>query len=143
MITGVRFGGQRIKLDPKYEIEKVQELLGVERISGDKTRLSVIKPKKELVEAVPPSDEAKERIFRRLFLYVIGSCFFGNNQSVIHHRLVQFLEDIHNVGTYDWGRITYAAFLTGMRRKVTEEIGSFTGFWQFLPVIIIFVYSIP
>ncbi|KAL8147478.1 protein MAINTENANCE OF MERISTEMS-like [Apium graveolens] len=133
MITGVRFGGELIKLNSKYETEKVRRLLGVRGISGSRIRLSAIKPRKELVEAVPPSDEAKERIFRRLFLYVIGSCFFGNNQSVIHSGLVQFLEDIHTVRTYNWGQITYAAFLTGMRRKVTRKIGSFTAFWQFLP----------
>ncbi|KAK1397326.1 hypothetical protein POM88_007189 [Heracleum sosnowskyi] len=141
MITGLRFVGRRIKLDvdgelPKEKEEKVRKLLGLDRadiFSGTRIKLSAVRPKKELVEAVPPSNEARERTFRRLFLYVIGSCFFGNNQSVIHHELVEFLENINTVGTYDWGAITFAAFLSGMRRKVTRQIGSFTAFWQFLP----------
>lgn len=51
---------------------------------------------------------------------------------MINYELVQFLEQIDDVGCYDWGSITYAAFLAGMRRKVTGEIGAFTGFWPFL-----------
>lgn len=42
------------------------------------------------------------------------------------------MEQIEGIGSYDWGAITYAAFLAGMRRKVTGEMGAFTGFWPFL-----------
>lgn len=136
MITGVRFQGQSIELATKYDMEKVRKLLGLGRkniFSGNRICLSQIVPKEAEVAAAPPTREAMESIFRRLFLYVIGSCFFGNSRSVIHYELVQFLEDIDAVGTYDWGAITYAAFLAGMRKKVKGRIGAFTAFWQFLP----------
>ncbi|KAK1397328.1 hypothetical protein POM88_007191 [Heracleum sosnowskyi] len=135
MITGLRFGGQPIELPTKYDKGKVQKLLGLgtkDIFSGNRICLSKIKPEEAEVMAVPPTREAMESIFRRLFLYVIGSCLFGNSRSVIHHELVQFLEDIDAVGSYDWGAVTYAAFLVGMRSKVTKRIGAFTAFWQFL-----------
>lgn len=136
MITGLRFKGQCIRLSPKYQRTRALELLGAgpEAITEGKIRLSSITPTVEEVKAAPTTDEAKGIIFRRLFLYVVGSCFFSNNRSVINYELVQFLEQIDEVGCYDWGSITYAAFLAGMRRKVTREIGAFTGFWPFLLV---------
>nr|XP_027068653.1 protein MAIN-LIKE 1-like isoform X3 [Coffea arabica] len=47
-------------------------------------------------------------------------------------ELVKYLEHIDEVGNYNWAAITFAAFLAGMRRKVTGETGAFTGFWPFL-----------
>ncbi|XP_074359721.1 uncharacterized protein LOC141699793 [Apium graveolens] len=135
MITGLRFGGQPIELDTEYDKKKVRRLLGLRRedlFSGNRLCLNNIIPSKDEVMAVPPTREAMEGIFRRLFLYVIGSCFFGNSRSVMHFELLQFLEDIDAVKNYDWGAITYAAFLSGMRKKVTGRIGAFTAFWQFL-----------
>lgn len=67
-------------------------------------------------------------------LYIISNCFFGNSQSLIHPGLVKVLEDVDAVGNYTWAAITYATFLAGLRRKVTGQIGAFTGFWQFLAV---------
>ncbi|KAL7198026.1 hypothetical protein ACSBR2_020529 [Camellia fascicularis] len=134
MITGLRFKGQRIKLNPKYEMSKALELLGVEleAITDGKIHLSNITPTVEEVKEAPKSDETKAILFRRFFLYFLGSCFLSNNRSIINHELVQFLEQIEEIGSYDWGAITYAAFLAGTRRKVTGEMGAFTGFWPFL-----------
>ncbi|KAL1817885.1 hypothetical protein ACET3Z_020459 [Daucus carota] len=136
MITGLRFGGQSISLDPNYAKDEAVKLLGLKRrkrvFQGNRITLSAIRPTEAQVRAFPANDVIKERISRRLFLYVIGSCFFGNSKSVIHHELVKLVEDIHAVPDYDWGAFTYAAFLVGMRRKVTGQIGSFTAFWPFL-----------
>ena len=135
MITGLRFRGYRIQSDSDFTIERALDLLGKPGAKRDgKINLNSIKPKPEEVSADPATDDEKEKIFRRLFLYVVGSCFFNNNRSVISHHFVKFLERINKVGSYDWGSITFATFLAGMRRKVTGEIGALTGFWQFLPV---------
>uniref|UniRef100_A0A5B7ALD1 Aminotransferase-like plant mobile domain-containing protein n=1 Tax=Davidia involucrata TaxID=16924 RepID=A0A5B7ALD1_DAVIN len=119
MITGLRFQGKCITMNPEYEMSRALELLGVgpEAVTEGKIRLSNITPTMEEVKVAPATDGAKAILFRRLFLYFLGSCFFSNNRSVINHELVQFLEQIEEVGSYDWGAITYAAFLAGMRRK--------------------------
>ncbi|KAA8516846.1 hypothetical protein F0562_017336 [Nyssa sinensis] len=134
MITGLRFQGQHINMNSKYEMSRALELLGVgtEAVTEGKIRLSNITPTMEEVNLAPASDEAKAILFRQLFLYFLSSCFFSNNRLVINHEFVQFLEQIEEVGSYDWGAMTYAAFLAGMRRKVTGEMGAFTGFWPFL-----------
>ncbi|CAI9097529.1 OLC1v1033977C1 [Oldenlandia corymbosa var. corymbosa] len=134
MITGLQFRGKPISLNQNFQMNQALELLGVERgaVTEGKIRLSSITPTFEEVKLAPASDEAKGVMFRRLFLYFVGSCFFNNNRSVISHEFVKCLENVDEVGSYDWGAITFAAFLTGMRRKVTGETGSFTGFWPFL-----------
>lgn len=138
MVTGLSFGGQRIKANPDFKIERALHLLGTPgAIKDGKISLNDIKPKVDEVRIIPPTDEAKKKIFRRLFLYVVASCFFSNNRSVISHSLVEYLERIDKVRSYDWGEVTYATFLAGMRRKVTAEIGAFTAFWQFLPVYVV------
>lgn len=134
MITGLSFGGRRIKANPEFKIERALDLLGKPgAIRDGQIHLANIKPKPDEVKGIPPTDEAREKNFRRLFLYVVASCFFNNNRSVISHSLVECLERIDEVGSYDWGRVTYATFLAAMRRKVTAQIGAFTAFWQFLP----------
>ncbi|XP_074351260.1 uncharacterized protein LOC141690359 [Apium graveolens] len=134
MVTGLSFGGRRIKANPNFKIERALHLLGKPRAQKDgKISLTAIMPEVDEVCNIPPTDEAKGEIFRRLFLYVVASCFFSNNRSVISHSLVEYLERIDEVGSYDWAGVTYATFLSGMRRKVTAEIGAFTAFWQFLP----------
>ncbi|KAK1373606.1 hypothetical protein POM88_029799 [Heracleum sosnowskyi] len=134
MVTGISFGGRRIEANPKFEIERALDLLGKPgAIRDGKIHLKKIKPDPEEVSGIPATDDAREKLFRRLFLYVVGSCFFNNNRSVISHYLVECLERINEVRFYDWGEVTYAAFLAGMRRKVTAKIGAFTAFWQFLP----------
>lgn len=139
MVTGLSFGGRCIAVNSDFTIERALDLLGKPRaIKDGKILLSGIKPTKKEVKHAPPNDDVKEKIFRRLFLYVVGSCFFNNNRSVISHKVVECLENINEVRSYDWGEVTYATFLAGMRRKVTAEIGAFTAFWQFLPVHIIF-----
>ncbi|KAL3535992.1 hypothetical protein ACH5RR_004453 [Cinchona calisaya] len=134
MITGLQFRGEPIRLNHQFEMSRALELLGVEgaAITEGKIRLSSITPTIEEVKMAPASDEAKSVMFRRLFLYVVASCFFNNNRSVINHELVKYLEHIDEVGSYNWAAITFAAFLAGMRRKVTGETGAFTGFWPFL-----------
>ncbi|KAL1818977.1 hypothetical protein ACET3Z_013846 [Daucus carota] len=134
MITGLRFEGHRIKFSSKFTIERALDLLGKPEAKRDgKINLKSIKPEPEEIRDEPATYDEKKKIFRRLFLYVVGSCFFNNNRSVISHHFVKFLIRIHEVGSYDWGSITFATFLAGMRRKVTGEIGALTGFWQFLP----------
>ncbi|KAK1404627.1 hypothetical protein POM88_004232 [Heracleum sosnowskyi] len=134
MVTGIRFGGQCIGVNTEFPIERALDLLGKPGAKKyGKILLSEIAPTSDEVKENPPTDDAKEKVFRRLFLYVVSSCFFNNDHSLISHKLVECLERIDEVGTYDWGEITYSAFLGGMRRKVTAEIGSFTAFWQFLP----------
>ncbi|KAL8132165.1 hypothetical protein AgCh_007888 [Apium graveolens] len=135
MVTGLRFGGRCIGVDSEFSIEKALYLLGIpedEAIIDNKIVLRAIVPSSDEVKENPPTDDVKEKVFRRLFLYFISSCFFNNNRSLISHKLVKCLERIDEVGTYDWGGITYSAFLGGMRRKVTAEVGAFTAFWQFL-----------
>lgn len=135
MVTGLRFGGQCLGVK-QITMDRALELLGVDHnaVTDKKICLSKIVPKKDDVKDEPATGEVKEKMFRRLFLYVVSSCFFNNNRSLISHKLVECLERIDEVGTYDWGGITYSAFLGGMRRKVTAESGAFTAFWQFLPV---------
>ncbi|XP_074370743.1 uncharacterized protein LOC141711923 isoform X3 [Apium graveolens] len=134
MVTGVPFGGRSIGVKP-ISMDRALELLGFgkEAIVDNKIGLSKIIPSEKELEDEPATGEVKEKVFRRLFLYVIGSCFFNNNRSVISHKLVECLERIDKVRNYDWGAMTFAAFLAGMRRKVTAEIGALTAFWQFLP----------
>ncbi|KAK1373599.1 PMD domain-containing protein [Heracleum sosnowskyi] len=134
MVTGLSFGGRRIEASPEFKIERALDLLGKPgAIKDGKIYLKDIKPKRGELTGIPPTDEAREKNFRRLFLYVVASCFFNNNRSVIDHSLVECLERINDVGSYDWGEFTYAFFLAAMRRKVTAEIGALTAFWQFLP----------
>lgn len=144
VITGLQFRGRPISLNQKFPMNRALELLGVDRgaVTEGKIRLSSITPTVEEVKVAPASDEAKEVMFRRLFLYVVGSCFFNNNRSVINHEFVKYLEYIDEVGSYNWGAITFAAFLAGMRRKVTGETGAFTGFWPFLLVNVI-ILQVP
>lgn len=143
MVTGVPFGGRKLGVKP-ITMNRALELLGVGNyaIVDNKIGLSKIRPSEEELEDEPTNGEVKEKVFRRLFLYVIGSCFFNNNRSVISHKLVECLERIDRVRNYDWGAMTYAAFLAGMRRKVTAEIGALTAFWQFLPVHVVFSFII-
>ncbi|XP_074349077.1 serine/threonine-protein phosphatase 7 long form homolog [Apium graveolens] len=134
MITGVSFSGRRIEANSEFEIEKALDLLGKPGARKDgKIHLDKIKPKPEEVRGIPLTDDVRDKLFRRLFLYVVSSCFFSNNRSVISHNLVECLERIDEVGSYNWGEVTYAAFLAGMRRKVRAQTGAFTAFWQFLP----------
>nr|XP_027068652.1 protein MAIN-LIKE 1-like isoform X2 [Coffea arabica] len=134
MVTGLQFKGESIRFNHQFEMIKALELLGVESaaVTEGKIRLSSITPTMEEVKMAPANNEAKSVMFRRLFLYVVASCFFNNNRSVINHQLVKYLEHIDEVGNYNWAAITFAAFLAGMRRKVTGETGAFTGFWPFL-----------
>ncbi|XP_027175437.1 protein MAIN-LIKE 1-like isoform X1 [Coffea eugenioides] len=134
MVTGLQFKGESIRFNHQFEMSKALELLGVESaaVTEGKIRLSSITPTIEEVKMAPANNEAKSVMFRRLFLYVVASCFFNNNRSVINHQLVKYLEHIDEVGNYNWAAITFAAFLAGMRRKVTGETGAFTGFWPFL-----------
>lgn len=139
MVTGLRFGGRCIGANTNFSIERALYLLGKPRAKRDsKIILSEIIPDLNEVKENPPTEDAKAKVFRRLFLYVVSSCFFNNNRSLISHKLVECLERIDEVGTYDWGGMTYSAFLGGMRRKVTAKIGAFTAFWQFLPVQVVF-----
>lgn len=74
MVTGLRFKGQCIKLDPKYEMSKALELLGVEleAITDGKIHLSNITPTAEEVKEAPKSDETKAILFRSFWSKLKG-----------------------------------------------------------------------
>ncbi|XP_017243809.1 protein MAIN-LIKE 2 isoform X1 [Daucus carota subsp. sativus] len=133
MVTGLRFGGKCIGVNTNFSMDRALYLLGKPNAKkNSKILLSAIIPKEDEVQEDPLDDDTKEKVFRRLFLYVVSSCFFSNDHSTISHKLVECLERVDEAGNYDWGAITFSAFLSGMRRKVTAETGAFTAFWQFL-----------
>lgn len=69
MITGLRFKGQRINLNPKYEMSKALELLGVEleAITDGKIHLSNITPTAEEVKEAPKAMKQRPSCFASFF----------------------------------------------------------------------------
>ena len=69
--------------------------------------------------------------YRQWTAYFIFSCFLANDKSTIPTPIVGMFRDIDDLRDYDWGALTYAFYIRGLRRFSRRETPSFLGFWQF------------
>ncbi|EEF31815.1 nascent polypeptide associated complex alpha subunit, putative [Ricinus communis] len=136
MITGITFGGDPLNppdITPE-ECIKLLGLVGTESegfFSQGKLKLDVLCPL-TLDFRKKPANSDLEWMFRRLILYLVGSCFFSGPDMMIPIRLVSAMSNIQKISQYDWGAATFSAFLRGMRHKTSECRGTFSGFYPFL-----------
>ncbi|KAF8389240.1 hypothetical protein HHK36_025933 [Tetracentron sinense] len=57
-----------------------------------------------------------EGLFRRLFLYILGECFFMNDHYSIKTSLLELMDPLDQIRSHDWGGCVYGSILWGLRR---------------------------
>jgi hypothetical protein len=132
MVTGLRFGGRQILVEPRSKAQ-AQQLCGFE--SGDfhykRLKQSALRPYPGYYSSEPQSELERVHKCRRLVLLLLAS-FFPTENSKHPIDMVSVVEDLDELSTYDWGSFTFSSFLRGMRIRVSRPIGSLTGPTQFL-----------
>ena len=77
-------------------------------------------------------------IARVFYFYVIGYVFFPNGAHYIPFGALSLVEDIHNIGKYDWGSAILARVYYGLDVVVSvagqKRAKSVDYFWQFIEV---------
>ena len=77
-----------------------------------------------------PLDMAPTDIhLRRFFLWFLGSCFLGNNESVLTVQLLWAMGVVSDIETYDWGLVTYGFFISLLRQASQRDFRSLEGCW--------------
>ncbi|KAF8406117.1 hypothetical protein HHK36_008197 [Tetracentron sinense] len=55
-------------------------------------------------------------LFRRLFLYILGECFFMNDHYSIETSLLELMDPLDQIRSHDWGGCVYGSILWSLRR---------------------------
>ena len=76
-----------------------------------------------------PWEVAPDDISLRRFFYFIGSCLFGNNQSVLTCKLLQAMRVVSDIRAYDWGAFSYGLFITFLRQASRCGLRCLKGCW--------------
>ena len=136
-ILGLRFGGYLFLTD-FVDFDVVSELLSI-RYPLTLTRRQYFGPTNKpqihmewLRVSIPWEAELDDITLRWFFFYLIGSCLFGNNQSVLTCRLLGAMRVVLDIGAYDWGPLSYGFFITLLRQVSWQGFRSLEDYWQIL-----------
>jgi hypothetical protein len=89
-----------------------------------------------VLDAAEVDDILAERIARAFFLFFLGEFLFPNAASLVGSGWLAALEDLSQVGKYDWGGSAVALMYLSLDACSRRQIKSFNGPWQVLEVII-------
>ena len=136
-ILGIRFGGYLILTDD-MSFKMACELLGIPLPLTIDTKgyfRPITSPQictEWLKGSIPWSVVPTDIHLRRFFMYSLGSCFFGNNRSVLSCQLLWAIRVVSDVGRYDWGSIIYDFFISFLRQASQQDFRSLERCWQIL-----------
>ncbi|XP_030945395.1 uncharacterized protein LOC115969900 [Quercus lobata] len=106
VITGLRIGGERIEVNDNLTNCDVERLLGGLPPKGSELNVKLSWLVKHL-----RGIEDVEMCVRSFMLLLIGQVLSPNTGSTVSLRYLASLENVDDIGKYDWGGMTYATLL--------------------------------
>ena len=127
VITGLRLGGERIRVNDSLTSIKIKKLLGVvpSRMKSKSNPLSW------LCENISQCDTVAKgtRMFMLLF---IGTFLCPDLGNIVNLRYMWSLRKIEQIWNYDWGGMAYATllhFMTQLSRQSLSSLGGAPFVW--------------
>ena len=120
VITGLRLGGERIRVNDSLTSTKIKKLLSIvpSRIKSKNIPLSW------LCENIPQCDTVAKGARMFMFLF-IGTFLYPDLGSTMNLRYLWSLRKIEQIRNYDWGGMAYATllhFMTQLSRRSLSNL---------------------
>ncbi|GMY11562.1 protein MAIN-LIKE 1-like isoform X6 [Fagus crenata] len=133
-ITGLRMGGRRLLVD--YDIlshpNTIQSALGSTfSLLGDCVRLASLY--KLFANQHPSTNEELGHCVRAFMLYLCGSALMPNTGDTVSLSILPSLEDIDQLGSFDWGGVAYATlfhFVVQYSLCALKSLGGLIFAWE-------------
>ena len=122
VITGLRIGGERIEVNDNLTNCDVERLLGGLPPKGSELNVKLSWLVKHL-----RGIEDVEMCVRSFMLLLIGQVLSPNTGSTVSLRYLASLENVDDIGKYDWGGMTYATLLHYMVQYSRCAMNNFGG----------------
>ena len=127
-ITGLKLGGERIKVNDSITLAKIKSLLGVmpSKMKSKNVSLIWLYANIENCKTVATGN-------RMFMLPFIGTLLCPNLGSIVNLRYLWSLRDIGWIKNYDWGGMAYATllhFMTQLSRHSLSCLGGALFAWQ-------------